>query len=168
MLDLQAINEFPARITLEGESSGLEIEEGGVSQAGTASVELNIVLSDNIYYCIGEAACEVKIECSRCLESYSLNLRGALDFTVREAAENASSDEELLDGELIKPSGAGQVDISDHVHEALVLELPLKPLCVKDCRGICPHCGVNRNEEDCDCRTESEDPRWDGLRDLQQ
>lgn len=168
MLDLQAIDEFPARITLEEESSGLEIAEGGVSHAGTASVELNIVLSDNIYYCIGEAACEVKIECSRCLESYSLNLRGALDFAVREAAENTSGDDESLDGELLKPSVTGQVDISGQVCEALVLELPLKPLCVEDCRGICPHCGVNRNEEDCHCRIESEDPRWDGLRDLRQ
>lgn len=167
MLDLQAIKEFPARITLEEECSGLDIGSDGISPIGNTSVELSIVLSNQVYYCTGEAACEVNIECSRCLEPYMLNLHGTLDFSIRETADGTSdSGDEIPDEEIIIASGTGQVDISGQIREALLLELPLKPLCEEDCRGICPHCGVNRNEEDCDCRTDSEDPRWDGLRDL--
>ena len=33
------------------------------------------------------------------------------------------------------------------VHDAVLLELPLAPLCREDCQGLCPHCGADRNEE---------------------
>ena len=58
------------------------------------------------------------------------------------------------------------VDLSPMVHDAILLELPLAPLCREDCRGLCPFCGTDRNEAACDC-TAPLDPRWatlDGLR----
>ena len=51
--------------------------------------------------------------------------------------------------------------------DAVLLELPLAPLCSEDCRGLCPQCGINRNVADCEC-VPAGDPRWsvlDTLRD---
>jgi uncharacterized protein len=47
-----------------------------------------------------------------------------------------------------------------------VPELPTIPVCAEDCQGLCPSCGVNRNESHCDCGNEARDPRWDALRAL--
>ena len=58
------------------------------------------------------------------------------------------------------------VDLAPMVHDAILLELPLAPLCREDCRGLCPYCGIDRNEASCDCSAPV-DPRWatlDGLR----
>ena len=58
------------------------------------------------------------------------------------------------------------VDLAPMVHDAILLELPLAPLCREDCRGLCPYCGNDRNESDCECSAPV-DPRWatlDGLR----
>jgi len=58
------------------------------------------------------------------------------------------------------------VDLAPLVHDAILLDLPLAPLCREDCRGLCPICGIDRNEASCDCVAPL-DPRWatlDGLR----
>jgi uncharacterized protein len=58
------------------------------------------------------------------------------------------------------------VDLAPLAHDAILLDLPLAPLCREDCAGLCPSCGIDRNEERCSCAP-APDPRWatlDGLR----
>ena len=43
------------------------------------------------------------------------------------------------------------IDLGPLVRDAIVLELPMAPLCRDDCAGLCPQCGANRNEGDCSC-----------------
>jgi uncharacterized protein len=57
------------------------------------------------------------------------------------------------------------VDLAPLVHDAIFLDLPLAPLCREDCAGLCPHCGIDRNEERCECRAGA-DPRWATLDEL--
>ena len=38
------------------------------------------------------------------------------------------------------------VDLAPLVHDAIFLDLPLAPLCREDCQGLCPYCGIDRNE----------------------
>ena len=51
------------------------------------------------------------------------------------------------------------VDLAPMAHDAILLDLPLAPLCRDDCRGLCPYCGIDRNDADCDCRAPV-DSRW--------
>ena len=74
--------------------------------------------------------------------------------------ERGPGDEEtyLIEGDF--------VDLAPLVHDAIFLDLPLAPLCREDCRGLCPYCGIDRNEATCECQAPV-DPRWatlDGLR----
>jgi ribosomal protein L32 len=43
------------------------------------------------------------------------------------------------------------IDLGPMVRDAIVLELPMAPLCRDDCRGLCPQCGADRNESECGC-----------------
>ena len=58
---------------------------------------------------------------------------------------------------------AAAIDLEAPVREVLMLELPLAPLCAPDCLGICPTCGVDRNERSCECPPPAADPRWAAL-----
>ncbi len=58
------------------------------------------------------------------------------------------------------------VNLSDVVREQLLLWLPVRTVCSRDCKGLCQVCGCDRNLEPCDCRPRFEDPRWDPLRQL--
>jgi uncharacterized protein len=92
-------------------------------------------------------------ECRRCLG----DAVGTLTADVRELFEPASDEEEtyLLRGD--------QIDVEPLVRDAVLLELPLAPLCREDCAGLCPVCGANRNEGDCGHKPDERDPRWAAL-----
>jgi uncharacterized protein len=57
------------------------------------------------------------------------------------------------------------VDLAPMVHDTIFLDLPLAPLCREDCKGLCPHCGIDRNVASCDCQGPG-DPRWATLDEL--
>jgi uncharacterized protein len=61
------------------------------------------------------------------------------------------------------------LDLEPLARDAVLLELPLAPLCKEDCLGLCPQCGTNLNLESCSCAPPA-DPRWsalDALRDAE-
>jgi len=60
----------------------------------------------------------------------------------------------------------GHIDLSPLVREYMLLDIPIKPLCSTDCKGLCPVCGENLNETQCGHTTESIDPRLAVLKSL--
>ncbi|MDR1714201.1 MAG: YceD family protein [Coriobacteriales bacterium] len=88
-------------------------------------------------------------ECSRCLEPASLELTGEVEgyFITNPRDEEL----ELADDEFALVPANGEVDLAPAVSAAAIFELPQVVLCQPDCRGLCPHCGVNLNVASCDC-----------------
>lgn len=167
ILDLSTLKDLPAHLEIMEDASRLKLSVDGVTTIGQVRAELDIMQGDQIYYCTGKAVCDADMECVRCLELYRTTLEGEIDFSINEVGEERDlNPEELPENELVVPAGTTEVDITDPVREALVLALPLKPLCREECLGLCPICGNNRNESQCECKVEETDSRWDGLRDL--
>ncbi len=63
------------------------------------------------------------------------------------------------DDEALEISASGEVDLGPTLEEMVALALPMKRLCSADCRGLCPRCGQDLNQEQCQCRIEDTDPR---------
>ena len=61
------------------------------------------------------------------------------------------------------PLHGDQIDLEPLARDAVLLELPLTPLCAEDCQGLCSTCGANRNEGDCGHSITSTDSRWASL-----
>ena len=55
------------------------------------------------------------------------------------------------------------LDLSEALRQYILTSEPLKSLCRQDCRGLCPECGVDLNEDMCQCDQEPIDPRWGAL-----
>jgi uncharacterized protein len=94
--------------------------------------------------------------CSRCLTPVEGDVAVHVDELYERDAlegETYALDEDVLDLEPL-------------VRDALMLELPSAPLCRADCSGLCPTCGVDRNNETCTCAPDNSDPRWAALRGL--
>lgn len=53
-----------------------------------------------------------------------------------------------------------EIDLEPAIREYGLLELPMAPLCRDDCAGLCPTCGVNRNEQTCHCIVDAKDDRF--------
>ncbi len=103
-----------------------------------------------------EAQATVAFECARCLEPFVLPVAataGAL-YVPEETFDRAESRTHAIESESerVMYYRQGVVDLGEQVIESLALAAPQKPLCLEDCRGICPSCGQNLNEDACDCR----------------
>ena len=62
--------------------------------------------------------------------------------------------------------GAPEINLAGLAWEEFMLCLPVTPVCSDSCKGLCPVCGKNRNEDACDCATETADPRLAALKHL--
>ncbi len=104
-------------------------------------------------------------ECRRCLAPVDVQVDERMELFFR-----PTNGSEELEGDSFRPlpHGAMEVDLLSAIREELVLSLPMLALCAPDCRGLCPRCGRNLNEERCECSAEELDPRWDVLRALNQ
>jgi uncharacterized protein len=76
-----------------------------------------------------------------------------------EHEEQDDEDERYLDGDLL--------DLEPALRDAVVLALPMSPLCRDDCPGLCVECGVPLAEAGPGHQHEDQpDPRWAGLQQL--
>jgi uncharacterized protein len=104
--------------------------------------------------------------CARCLEDF--DLPGDRPFRLVLSPKSIGYDDDNLRAEDLEFSlyEGEEVDLSPLIREQVLLALPTRPLCLEDCRGLCPHCGVNLNRTTCGCRLETFAPRLDALRSL--
>lgn len=89
--------------------------------------------------------------CDRCLEPASFEVAGEVDeyylFEEPDEAAYVDDEDEEMDFSLVGDDNT--VDLTDALFSALLMETPYVVLCREDCKGLCPVCGANLNEEDC-------------------
>lgn len=168
ILDLREFEEFPAQTTLTAEAGEIAPIRDDVTSVGAVELALTVQQSGEEYFIQGSVAATVGVECARCLVSCDLPLAGQVDFIVTTAEVREQQATEAVDSEdyVVVDGNVLHADLTEVVRQGLVLELPMKPICRADCKGLCPECGANRNEKPCDCRPEQVDPRWEGLKKL--
>jgi uncharacterized protein len=106
--------------------------------------------------------------CERCLElaEFAIDRRFDLYYSPLEASPDAG-EVALKAGEIELAFYEGEgLDLTDVLREQVLLTLPMQRVCRADCKGLCPVCGVNRNQESCSCEVNVADERWSALRKL--
>lgn len=106
----------------------------------------------------GTIAGTVYTACARCLEEFSLSLKGEIEgyYLLNEGEE---APEEMDEDEFEVLPEDKTIDLEPLFTAALLLELPLVPLCDEACKGLCMQCGANLNEEACGCVQPEEEPK---------
>lgn len=91
-------------------------------------------------------------QCARCGREFELKY--AFDVSERFTKSSGQQDAE----ECYSYTG-NLVELNQAVMDNFYLHLPLTSVCRKDCKGLCPVCGANRNETECTCQpTEAGSP----------
>lgn len=106
----------------------------------------------------GEAKSLLDYTCDRCMSGFSREKTVPLSFLLAETLEGED------DGEIVL-LGDGEIDVGELAYTAFILDMDTKHLCSEDCKGLCPGCGVNLNQEPCRCKKQA-DPRWAALEQL--
>lgn len=116
----------------------------------------------------GRATTRLELVCSRCLEPFEVPVNAAFDLQyVPQQANSGEGEREIGEEDLATAYYQdGALDVTDLLREQFQLALPMKPLCVEACRGLCRDCGANLNRTSCDCDPKWEDPRLAPLKGL--
>jgi len=114
-----------------------------------------------------------KGECIRCLDPVSINIERKIQELYYyaqkiEKSKKKRSDEDLdleleeefmMDGDIM--------DLESPIRDAIVLALPINPLCNDECLGLCPECGGKWAQLEADHAHEVIDARWASLQGLE-
>jgi uncharacterized protein len=143
----------------EGLGSGLVLVPAGADVALDLRFE---AVSEGVLV-TGSAVAPLTGECARCLDPVTSATEVSIQELYRylpDPGEDGDDEEErFLDGD--------RLDLEPAFRDAVVLALPLSPLCQEDCPGLCVECGVRL--ADAGPRHghgEDTDPRWGPLRKL--
>ncbi|MFJ3666641.1 YceD family protein [Streptomyces sp. NPDC090106] len=120
----------------------------------------------------GTARAQAKGECVRCLEPLELALEADFqemfsypDADERGRVKTAEPDDDAEDDEDRLFIEDGMFDLEPVLRDAVVLALPMQPVCQDDCLGLCSACGA-RLTDDPDHHHDAVDIRWAALQGL--
>lgn len=113
-------------------------------------LDVEVTNTGDNFLVMGRLTADTVVECDRCLERFVL----PLDIEFYQEVEKDALDNENI------------IDLTDSIYEHLTLEQPIRALCKEECRGLCPKCGQNLNEQDCGCDRQVIDPRLVKLQDF--
>jgi len=115
--------------------------------------ELSVKKFDDTVSIEGPVTVEASLACSRCLEDYnlSMSLQMAIKLTPKSTLPEGAEMELRNDDLDVYYYEGDEIDLDPFIYEEVMLNIPVRPLCSEECKGICPTCGRNRNTEPCDC-----------------
>ena len=159
-LNKLSVDEAPAALQLP------ELREAGASEAkaradvppgatfsGLVHAELRVNCDKESFLLDAELSCPAELECGRCLNWYPSMVEASFRSFVRRGegpVAHGNFEEQMDEGGVVYHAGH-YLDLSEAVREALLVTVPMRPLCKEDCRGLCVGCGADLNHETCRC-----------------
>ncbi len=164
-IGVKELGRHDLRFREEFQPDMVDFRLAGFRQAGSLRVEASAELDGDDILLTGRLRGTFEVSCSRCLRKVVQRVERDFALRYRPVAIIARDDELKL--------GAAELDIgfyrgdgfflADAVAELASLEMPVKPLCDEECRGLCPGCGASLDRDACRCGSREADPRWSGL-----
>ena len=123
-------------------------------------------------------------ECTRCLDPLEIDIdenfvelyeyaedprlirKREKKMSERAKAKKQEEDEELDDELEVRQMDGDDIDLEGPIRDAIILNLPINPLCAPDCSGLCPECGEKWRDLPSDHAHAVVDIRWAGLQGL--
>jgi uncharacterized protein len=129
-------------------------------QIQNAEIKCSIKSARESFYVEGSIKTMIQVECCRCLTELKIPIQSDFKYTFSPAEEKQLEEVELNSEDLDCASYRDDfIDLDPIVYEQIVLHIPVKALCAESCKGLCPHCGANLNNETCNCREKITDSR---------
>jgi uncharacterized protein len=148
------------RLQIEAAVEGLDLPLAHVPGSAPLALDLRLDALVEGIRVSGTVSGAMSLECRRCLTEVGAPLAVEVDEVYTYAGLPEVEEGFAVDGEA--------VDLEPMIRDAVVLAMPLNPLCRQDCRGLCPQCGQDRNVVDCGHGPGHVEVRWEPLRRLRE
>lgn len=170
IFDIDKLIEGDLDFKVTEKAGHFKIDHPDCSLCQDVCIEGTLKKVDEDIYLSGRVSTELETVCSRCLEAIRLSVRSEMSakYVPKSERDEWDSEHELHEADIdTEFYNANKVDITNTVHDQILLSIPLVCLCKEDCMGLCLECGKNLNNGPCGCTKEqSIDPRLSALQAL--
>jgi len=132
-IDTRHIPDTGIVLVEEFSSQGLDLDTDTIKFSSPIKAKAVVHKSYNSVNAAIELNASIKVECGRCLKEVEKDFNKKIEL-------NYSADK-------LNPI----IDLDTDIREEIILDYPLKTLCRTDCKGLCPKCGSDLNEAQCNC-----------------
>ena len=143
------------------------IEEGWIFEQMNCLAE--ITKRGETFFLYGKYKIDIQAACDVCLQSVTIHLDNDFDLNLFAAEDRIEPDRDI-EISVYEPNidfYEGQdIHLLQYFEDQLLLDMPISIRCQEECRGICPTCGINKNNESCQCAEESISSPFAILKDL--
>jgi uncharacterized protein len=125
--------------------------------------QLRVLLSGERVLVDGRIQGDLEVTCCRCAKGFPQHVEKefSVEYWPDPKVTHEGEEMELSYDDLeIGFYREDKIDLSALVAEQILLDIPMKPVCREDCKGLCDQCGADLNEEVCGCERKKLDPRW--------
>jgi uncharacterized protein len=160
VFDITTLGSASARLEKRVVPAPADLGGGLVRVPEGAPVELEVRLeevSDGVLV-TAEVTAPLAGECARCLDEFTSSVHVRFQELFAADAGGAGDDGYVLDRDML--------NLEPALRDALVLELPLSPLCAEDCQGLCVGCGIRLADAEPGHEHPSDGGVWAVLKDL--
>ncbi len=161
-INVHSLNDGVHIFEFDLDSSELDMEEQDFS-IKEISLRSTVNKGEKTVYITTTTRTQVNFVCDSCLVDFVGVLEDEFSIFYTTDKETVKYDDEQA-VQLLKPGNP--IDLTNGLKENLLLAIPMKIVCSKDCKGLCLICGINLNEAKCNCKKTAVDPRWAGLEKL--
>jgi uncharacterized protein len=160
VFDVRTLGSASARLEQRVVPAPSDLGAGLVHVPAGADVELAVQLEDVTEGVLVTATAKAPLagECARCLDEFTSSIEVSFQELFVASPEESDDDGYVLEGDLL--------DLEPALRDAVVLELPLSPLCADDCAGLCSTCGIRLADAEPDHGHESDGGVWAVLKNL--
>ncbi|MFM8552333.1 MAG: YceD family protein [Nitrospiraceae bacterium] len=179
------LSEIPAeglQLTCAAQPDELQLDPSDVRVHGDLTLMVEIAKVGSTVHVSGELSGAFIRQCVRCLVEFdeparipfSADYRGEEPpakpqpkrAKPRSEEDDADAEAAAVEAEDIYPLVGERLELAEMLREQIILATPMQPLCREDCRGLCPICGQDLNERQCDCPEERQESPFTVLRKL--
>jgi uncharacterized metal-binding protein YceD (DUF177 family) len=198
LIELDQVRREPFHWQETREVSAATLDRPELESLGEIDWRGTVELADPGFYLTGRLGYDQTLICTRCLASFTQPVEAEVELLLLveeppvgkaarargdrgeregwgergERGEPAQTGEEMVE---LDEEDLGVLTLTDEtfdtdpiLFEQLQLNIPMKPLCRPECKGLCPICGADRNEGECSCSDSTTDPRWQALAGLKE
>ncbi|HEY2925118.1 MAG TPA: DUF177 domain-containing protein [Candidatus Eisenbacteria bacterium] len=152
-LKLHEIEQGQTRFAIEVPRESVGITAQDVAIEGPLRIGLSLDRRGDEIWIRGTIYAIALQQCSRCLVDFSQILELEFELFCAKLPSARTMSPKALDEEDggVHFHDGHVLSIDSEIREAVLLGLPMRPLCRDACAGLCPRCGEDRNLGACRC-----------------
>jgi uncharacterized protein len=165
---LDQVREEPFRWDVQQEVPVASLDRPELLGLSPVAWKGEVVWADPGYLLRAKLDYRQELACIRCLAPIAEESHSDVDLMIVVDRRHPEPGEEEIDERDLSVWTVEEevVELEPILFEQLQLNVPMKPLCRPDCKGLCPRCGADWNEGPCACAESPGEGRFPALAQL--